>query len=251
MLLCLGSMFKKIRESVNSWLASPRLTAGLLFYSVALVFVATLAQRQMGVERAASVFFESFFVFEPFGVPLLGGAAVGVLAVVNIVFSSLKYMSFAVAGFGSSIIHSALVLLIVSGALQYFMREEGTMTAAEGVPTSAVVMRNGKTRMLPFSVKLLKFTKTDWQGSDIPKNFSSDVVFVHNNTTTEAVVQMNAPVSFNGWTFYQSSYSLGGAPRSVFTVVKNPARTLPWLASGAVFAGMLFTFASKRFTQKI
>ena len=41
--------------------------------------------------------------------------------------------------------------------------------------------------------------------------------------STETVIRMNAPVSFGGWIFYQSSYANGGRT-SVITAVRNPVR---------------------------
>lgn len=234
---------------IQTWLASPHLTVALLFYSVFLVFFATLAQVEIGVAPAATKFFESFFgVYKFWGVPVpfFGGAFVGVLAVVNIFFSCLRRLSFGLSGFGNSIIHCALALLVISGGLQYFMRVEGALPLRQGESSNILHVGRGslETRKLPFSVRLVKFEKQNWQGSEIPKSFSSQVVFLRENHSREALIEMNSPASFDGWTFYQTSYADGGKV-SVLTAVKNPARMLPWLAVGAVFAGMLIAFFAR------
>ena len=83
--------------------SSPRLTFGLLIYSVFLIFAATLEQTQIGIDAAKSEFFESFIAFfrinasvaengVPSGgiaFPLFGGAAVGVIAFINIIVTIL------------------------------------------------------------------------------------------------------------------------------------------------------------------
>lgn len=235
---------------IQRFLSSPRLTVFLLFYSVALIFVATLAQTEIGVARAARMYFESFFaVYYVCGVPvpLLGGAFVGAAAVLNIFFSCLKRLSFSVSGFGNSITHCALALLVISGGLQYFMRSEGVISLREGEASNVLHVGSGdsvKTRALPFSVRLLKFAKEDWRGSGIPKSFSSRVVFLRDKYARESLIEMNSPASFDGWTFYQTSYADGGKV-SVLTAVKNPARMLPWLASAAVFIGMSAAFFAR------
>ncbi len=242
-------------KRIEKLLASPMLTIGLLFYSVFLIFFATLAQIDVGVERAASEYFESFFAVYKIGVvpiPLLGGAFVGTLAFVNIFFSVLRYLNFGASGLGNSIIHCALALMLLAGALQYFMRQEGRVSIRKGETSNVIfVQSNGatKTEFLPFSVRLLDFKKEMWQGSDIPKSFSSKIVFLRGNSNVEALVEMNSPASFGGWTFFQSSYAEDGKV-SIFTVVKNPARMLPWFASGAVFVGMLITIFSRNRRQK-
>ena len=242
-------------KRIEKLLASPVLTVGLLFYSVFLIFFATLAQIDIGVERAAGQYFESFFAVYKIGVlpiPLLGGATIGVLAFVNIFFSVLRYVNFGVSGLGNSIIHCALALMLLSGALQYFMRQEGRVSIREGETSNLLfVQKDGitKTEFLPFTIRLLDFNKEMWQGSDIPKSFSSKVVFVRGKSNVEALIEMNSPVSFGGWTFFQSSYAEGGKV-SVLSAVKNPARMLPWFSAGAVFVGMLLTLVSKNRRQK-
>ena len=245
----------KLFGRISEIAASPRLTVGILFYSVLLVFVATLAQTQIGVERAAQTYFESFFAIGSLGgvkFPFVGGAAVGVLAVVNIVFSILKYLSFDMSGVGNSVVHCAIVLLIFSGALQYFMREEGRLSVREGAASNAVLVECGgvsQIKHLPFSLKLLGFERENWKGSDIPKSFASKVVFIHGNSNTEALIEMNSPASFMGWTFYQSSYADDGET-SILTAVRNPARMLPWLSVFAAFFGMVIAFAAKFWRTK-
>ena len=243
-------MFRKIRRSLERLLSSSYLTISLMFYSVFLIFIATIAQLEVGVAESASIYFESFFAMAKIGdftFPIISGATIGILAVVNIFFSSMKYMSFGVSGFGNSIIHSALALLIISGALQFFMRQEARVSLCEGESSDVMfVEKDGvsKTQKFPFSIRLLKFTKENWKGSDIPKSFSSKVVFVRGNSNTEALIEMNSPVSFDGWTFYQTSYAEDGKV-SILTAVKNPARMLPWLAVFATIFGMILTILAK------
>ena len=244
-----------MRRTLEKFFASPYLTVFLMFYCVFLIFIATIAQLEIGVAKASSVYFESFFaITEIQGVPffIIGGASVGVLAVVNIFFSLFKYVRFGVVGIGNSIIHCSLVLLILSGGLQYFMRVEGRVSIREGESTKNLFVRKNAVehvQQLPFSIKLLNFTKENWEGSDIPKSFSSKVVFVRGNSNTECLIEMNSPASFEGWTFYQTSYADNGKV-SVLTAVKNPARMLPWLAVIATFAGMTGVFVARILGRK-
>lgn len=116
--------------------SSKRLAVGLMVYAAFLVFVARLAQREIGVAAAQAEYFESFFCvgsLGPLKFPLFGGALVGLAAIVNILASGWRYVSGGLFGFGASVAHMALVLLIVSGALQYFMRVEGSLVLREGM----------------------------------------------------------------------------------------------------------------------
>lgn len=234
--------------------SSPRLTFALLGYGMILVFIGTLAQTQIGIMAAQQKYFESFFCLADFGsikIPLIGGAAVGALAFVNILLSGLRFVRFGWQGFGVAITHMALALLIVSGALQYFVRIEGRISLREGVPTRTIYIdsnggKNAQMRSLPFAVVLKNFKEEKWEGSAIPKSFSSEVYFERDNTRTAAVIEMNNPASFGGWTFYQMSFADGGKV-SVLSAVKNHARLLPWISVGATFFGMIIIFMPRIF----
>ena len=236
--------------------SSKRLAVGLMVYAAFLVFVATLAQREIGVAAAQAEYFESFFCvgsLGPLKFPLFGGALVGLAAVVNILASGWRYVSGGLFGFGASVAHMALVLLIVSGALQYFMRVEGSLVLREGMSSDTIVVgakegAAGEPVKLPFSVKLADFSVEHWDSSSTPKSFSSRVEFSRGENKSEQVVSMNSPGSFGGWTFYQMSYGDGGRT-SVLSAVRNPARLLPWLAVGATFIGMAIMFLPRLFEK--
>ena len=243
-------MKTRLLDGTYLFLSSRRLTLALLVYAVLLVFVATLAQREIGIAAVQKLYFESFFLLAGFGAvkfPLAGGATVGALALLNIVFSGLRYSRFGVAGLGTSIAHMAVALLIVSGALQYFLRVDGNMTLLPNAESDTVVLSDAKHTVLrlPFSVRLKKFTEEKWAGSSIAKGYSSEIVFVKSGAETESTVSMNNPASFAGWTFYQMSYGRDGS--SVLGAVKNPARLLPWLAVGMAFFGMIVVFLPRAF----
>lgn len=242
-------MVRKLLKSLYDICSSRRLAVGLMVYAAFLVFVATIAQTQIGIETAKSKFFESFFCLAEFSavkVPLIGGATVGALAVVNLLASGWRYARGGVYGFGMSIAHMALVLLILSGALQYFMRSEGSVMLTEGAESDTVALRNGAKIKIPFKIKLVKFDAEYWNGSSTPKSFSSKLEFLRDGSAVPKTAAMNSPVSFGGWTFYQMSYADNGRT-SVLSAVRNPARLLPWLAVGATFFGMVLMFLPRMF----
>lgn len=94
-----------------------------------------------------------------------------------------------------------------------------------------------------FSVTLENFTHDRYAGTEIPKNFQSDVaVFDPQTSVTEKFkIFMNNPMRKNGYTFYQASYGKADT-LSVFQVVYNPGRILPYVASTTIGVGLLFHF---------
>jgi hypothetical protein len=54
---------------------------------------------------------------------------------------------------------------------------------------------------------------------------------------------MNNPLRYQGYTFFQASFSIDtDGERSTFAVVTNPGRLLPYISSLMVFGGMLLHF---------
>ncbi|MBR7106086.1 MAG: cytochrome c biogenesis protein ResB [Opitutales bacterium] len=245
-------MKARILRRAYLMLSSPRLTLVLLIYSVLLIFVATLAQREIGIAHAQAIYFEGFFGMGKIaGVsfPFIGGAVIGILSVVNIVLSAMRFCKFGVQGLGVSITHMSLALLIISGGLQYFLRIEGSVVLKPSQTTDIVVIRNSTSQIkkLPFTITLLEFKEEKWSGSSIAKSYSSDIVFKRGETSVRTKTSMNNPASFAGWTFYQMSYGKDGS--SVLGAVKNPARLLPWLSVGATFFGMMIIFLPRVFRK--
>lgn len=98
--------------------------------------------------------------------------------------------------------------------------------------------------ILPLQLKLLNFKKTVYPGSDIPKSFSSRVEIESGGLRREALISMNHPLRFRGYTFYQSSYGedVQGGANSTFAVVKNAGRWLPYISSALIFLGLVLHF---------
>ena len=60
----------------------------------------------------------------------------------------------------------------------------------------------------------------------------------------EALISMNRPLRFRGYTFYQSAYGEDDqhGASSTFAVVKNAGRWLPYISSALIFLGLVLHF---------
>jgi len=104
---------------------------------------------------------------------------------------------------------------------------------------------------LPFSLTLLKATHTVYTGTDIPKDFRSQV-HIDNAQTGEkrdVTIYMNAPLRYAGLTFYQYQMTAGEmaqqagvAPESVLQVVRNPGWLTPYIGCALVALGLIVQF---------
>ncbi len=108
--------------------------------------------------------------------------------------------------------------------------------------TYEVAMRFKRT-YLPFTMTLVDFSHDRYVGTDIPMNFSSDVIVTDSDTgeQREVLIYMNHPLRYGGYTFFQASFAKGDTA-SMFQVVKNPGRLIPYISCIAVSIGLLYQF---------
>ncbi|NDV63103.1 cytochrome c biogenesis protein ResB [Puniceicoccales bacterium CK1056] len=100
-----------------------------------------------------------------------------------------------------------------------------------------------KKTYLPFTITLLDFKHDRYPGTNIPMNFSSKVRVEHpgKGEDQEVTVFMNNPLRYEGLTFYQASFAKQDTA-SMFQVVRNPGRLLPYIACILVSIGLLYQF---------
>ena len=97
---------------------------------------------------------------------------------------------------------------------------------------------------LPMTIKLLDVRKIEYPGTGIAKSYESDVEVESDGVTFKTRIYMNHPLHYKGYIFYQSSYAANaqGRETSVFAVVENRGRLVPYISGGLVFAGMVLHF---------
>jgi len=96
----------------------------------------------------------------------------------------------------------------------------------------------------PFALELNKFSHDRYMGTEIPKNFSSEV-HVTNRVTGESRnvrIYMNNPLRYGGETFYQSGYDERDPRVTILQVVRNPTWLTPYFACTLVGLGLLVQF---------
>ena len=81
----------------------------------------------------------------------------------------------------------------------------------------------------PYTIYLQDFTHSVYTGTDIPKDFRSRVHITGPGESRDAEIYMNAPLRYQGETFYQAGV-LGSDEGTILQVVRNPGafcRTSP------------------------
>jgi hypothetical protein len=95
----------------------------------------------------------------------------------------------------------------------------------------------------PYSIKLIDFRHDRYLGTDMPRNYSSQIQLIdpEHNENREVLIYMNNPLRYRGETFYQASFKKGDTG-TVLQVVRNPGWLLPYIACTVGAIGMLMHF---------
>ena len=95
----------------------------------------------------------------------------------------------------------------------------------------------------PYTIELVDFHHDLYPGTQVPKNYASDIRLTDPQTGTdrEIKIRMNEPLRYAGETFFQSGY-LPGDVGTILQVVDNPGWTLPYIACTLGGAGLTIHF---------
>ena len=237
--------------------ASLRLTVVLLLLAMALVFASTLAGVHLGLYRVQNEFFRSFFVYwQPhpaWKIPVFpGGYLIGVLLLVNLIAAHTSRFRFSREKIGIWTIHAGLILLLAGQLFTDMFAVESRMHLRVGDTKNysesarAYELQPRPERFyLPFSLRLLEFRHDVYNGTDIPKNYSSRLLLDRPDTGEhrEVLIYMNNPLRCTGWTFYQAGFDMDDQG-TILQVVKNPGWLTPYLACGLIAMGLIVQFLS-------
>ncbi|MEE9369283.1 MAG: cytochrome c biogenesis protein ResB [Pontiella sp.] len=95
----------------------------------------------------------------------------------------------------------------------------------------------------PYSVKLLDFVHEKYEGTQMPKDFASQIHLINegDDVDRELRIWMNNPLRYARQTFYQSGF-IPDDSGTVLQVVRNDTWMIPYLSCMIVFVGMAAQF---------
>ena len=94
-----------------------------------------------------------------------------------------------------------------------------------------------------YTIQLEEFKHDIYPGTNVPKNFSSQVRLLdpRYDLNREVLIKMNDPLRYQGETFYQVGV-LGRDEGTVLQVVRNPGWQLPYIGCTMVIVGLAVHF---------
>lgn len=138
--------------------------------------------------------------------------------------------------------------------------ENGQYLAFDGMPKSIEFEHNEKQyaiifgkdqQQLPFSVKLIDFVKDDYEATSMARGYHSDIIINDGDVNWETRIEMNKPLRYKGYTFFQSSFDQSEQGEiSIFSVVKNEGWLFPYIGTITLGLGLIIhiiiTFKRRR-----
>ncbi len=88
---------------------------------------------------------------------------------------------------------------------------------------------------LPFTVRLNRFELEHYAGSNMPAMYRSEVTVIDTGSREQltATIEMNRPLEYRGWSFFQSGFSMEGTQKvSILSASKDPGK--PIVYGGAI-----------------
>ena len=120
---------------------------------------------------------------------------------------------------------------------------------ADGRPWR-VVLRFKRT-YLPYSIQLHDFRNDTFTGSNVARNFSSDLRVVEaDGSARDAFVKMNQPLRYDGKAFFQAGFLQHPLNRNTGTILQvadNPGSWIPYLSCVIVTVGLCGQFGASLF----
>lgn len=144
--------------------------------------------------------------------------------------------------------HMGLFVALVAGTLGNPDMQRVKMVAAIGQTEWRGIDEQHNTVELPVAIELNRFIMEEYDDGT-PKRFASDIkVFTQSGKSLTGIVDVNKPISVDGWRIYQYGYDtvMGRESQiSIFELVKDP--WLPWVYGGIfmMLAGALCLFFEK------
>lgn len=127
--------------------------------------------------------------------------------------------------------------------------QDGLYVAFDGMPKPVILEKGGRRytiifgkdqRRLPFTIALKDFEKTVYSGTGMARAYHSDVVVRDGALEWPVRIEMNKPLRYRGYTFFQSSFEDGPEKEStILAVVENKGRLFPYIGTLIIGSGLL------------
>lgn len=224
-----------MKITIKTLLASSRITLPLfVLYAVPLA-AATFIEKGYGTAMARIVIYNNIFFF-----------LVQLIMAANVIFIAFKQRWLQRKLWGTIILHSAFILILLGAFVTYTTGYEGIVHIRENEQSNLLKTKDGATHQLPFQIKLIDFNITRYPGSNSPSSYESivEIISADGNTRQESVY-MNKTMQQNGYRIFQTSFD-SDEKGTILSVNHDEAGTIiSYIGYGLLLAGILLILMQK------
>lgn len=145
-------------------------------------------------------------------------------------------------------IHLSFILILCGAFLTHLFSQKGMVCLQRGETSNIMILSDNSTLALPFNLRLDSFVVKYYGGTDTPQDYMSTISFVDNSHTTfeSKKISMNNVASYDGYRFFQTSYS-PDMQQSVLSVSYDPiGMTVTYVGYVCLFFSMLLFLFQKK-----
>lgn len=227
-------------QKLVSTLASLKLTVVLVLLIGVVLSAGTILESLRGAEAARAVYYAPWFY------AILGLFALNLLSALVERWPQSRWR------IGFAVTHLSMLLILLGALVTYLYKKEGQMPLWEGQESSTVLQRpdghGAQPIALPFAIRLDAFELDVYPGTRRPAMFRSrvHVLDAARGVQQPAVIEMNKPLSFGGFSFFQSSYQIEqGRRMSILSVSRDPGQPIVFTGYTLLVLGMILVFATR------
>jgi cytochrome c biogenesis protein len=110
---------------------------------------------------------------------------------------------------GVYVVHCSILLILAGAIIGTRFGFDGFLNLPEGGASSYAYTRSGDPVPLGFTIKCNWYDTQYYAGTDTPREFQSElVIFEDGREVLKKQIEVNNPLKYKGFTFYQSSYGM-------------------------------------------
>ncbi len=241
-------------DSAFRWLASPAFASALLAFVLGATLTGTLVLQGLPEEALAGRYGEvgamalrALALDNVFhALPFRGSLA---LLAAALVLVTARRKAWRTPGWGFLLTHAGVVLVLAGGLAGNLFGGKWKLDLREGQVSRTLRSEGGGNAALGFGLGLDRFEIERYPSAPracVPgeiKAFRSRVTVVENGRTAlSASIEVNHPLSYGGYTFYQSGFRPEDPGTSELLVVRDPGLGIAYAGLGMVASGILFLF---------
>jgi len=115
--------------------------------------------------------------------------------------------------YGVYVTHLSIIVIMLGAVIGIFFGFNGFLNLPEGYYSDVAYERNtNRAHPLGFTIKCDDFDVEFYEGKDMPKDYRSWLTITKNGKVVKKqMIEVNVPLKYEGYTFYQSSYGPSAA----------------------------------------